>query len=168
MAVHEKAGLFDISHMGEVHCTGFNALGNLDYIMTNDFSNMNDGQVCYTLMAPRMGGCIDDLLIYKYKENDYCINLNASNTEKDFKWMLEHQFGDCEFTNLSAEISQIAFQVPNAVKVLEKLATSKCLDLKYYRADFYTEIQGIPCVISRTGYTGVVGFLKFMPSMRMP
>ena len=158
MAVREKAGLFDVSHMGEVHCEGTDALANLNYIMTNDFTNMENGQVRYTVMCYEDGGCIDDLLVYKYRDNDYYIIPNASNAEKDFKWMRDHQFGDCQFTDISDSVSQIALQGPNAIKIMEKLGSSESAGLKYYRSQFFTELQVIPCVISRTGYTGEDGF----------
>ena len=87
MAVREKAGLFDVSHMGEITLKGPDALANLEKILTNKFGNMVDGQARYTVMCYDNGGCVDDLIVYKYADNDYLLVVNASNKDKDFAWM---------------------------------------------------------------------------------
>ena len=157
MAVRTKAGLFDVSHMGEILCKGKDALANLQYILTNDFSNMTNGQARYSPMCNENGGTVDDLIVYKKAENDYFIVVNAANKNKDFEWMLAHQFGDVEFMDISDTVAQIALQGPKAMDILSKVADGKSIPEKYYTAVFDGNISGINCVISRTGYTGEDG-----------
>ncbi|WP_312045828.1 glycine cleavage system aminomethyltransferase GcvT [Anaerotignum sp.] len=157
MAVRTRAGLFDVSHMGEIQCTGKDSLANLQYMLTNDFSNMADGQARYSPMCNEKGGTVDDLIVYKREENNYFIVVNASNKDKDFQWMLEHQFGDVTFTDISDKIAQIALQGPKAMEILGKVTESKSIPEKYYTAVFDGNISGIDCIISRTGYTGEDG-----------
>lgn len=157
MAVREKAGLFDVSHMGEVLCQGPDALANLQKLLTNNFDNMVDGQARYSLMCNEKGGCVDDLIVYKRGDNDYFIVVNAANQDKDFQWMLDHQFGDAKFTNVSKDYSQIALQGPKAMEILRKLTTEDNIPKKYYHAVFNAEVAGMPCIVSKTGYTGEDG-----------
>lgn len=157
MAVRTKAGLFDVSHMGEILCIGEDALANLQYILTNDFSNMTDGQARYSPMCNENGGTVDDLIVYKRAENDYFIVVNAANKDKDYEWMRAHQFGNVAFTDISAQVAQIALQGPKAIDILRKVTDSVCIPQKYYTAVFDGIIAGIKCVISRTGYTGEDG-----------
>ena len=119
MAVREKAGLFDVSHMGEVLCQGKDALANLQKLLTNDFTNMVDGQARYSPMCNENGGTVDDLIVYKRGDNDYFIVVNAANKDKDYQWMLDHQFGEVTFTDASSEYGQIALQGPKAMEILK-------------------------------------------------
>ena len=153
MAVREKAGLFDVSHMGEVLCQGKDALANLQKLLTNDFTNMVDGQARYSPMCNENGGTVDDLIVYKRGDNDYFIVVNAANKDKDYQWMLDHQFGEVTFTDASSEYGQIALQGPKAMEILKKLTAEENIPKKYYHAVFDTEVAGIPCIISKTGYT---------------
>ena len=157
MAVREKAGLFDVSHMGEVLCQGKDALANLQKLLTNDFTNMVDGQARYSPMCNEKGGTVDDLIVYKRGDNDYFIVVNAANKDKDYQWMLDHQFGEVIFTDASSEYGQIALQGPKAMEILKKLTAEENIPKKYYHAVFDTEVAGIPCIISKTGYTGEDG-----------
>lgn len=157
MAVREKAGLFDVSHMGEVLCQGKDALANLQKLLTNDFTNMVDGQARYSPMCNENGGTVDDLIVYKRGDNDYFIVVNAANKDKDYQWMLDHQFGEVTFTDASSEYGQIALQGPKAMEILKKLTAEENIPKKYYHAVFDTEVAGIPCIISKTGYTGEDG-----------
>lgn len=157
MAVRTKAGLFDVSHMGEILCEGKDALANLQYILTNDFSNMTDGQARYSPMCNKNGGTLDDLIVYKRAENDYFIVVNAVNKDKDYEWMLAHQFGDVVFTDISDQVAQIALQGPKSIDILSKVADNKSIPQKYYSAVFDGMIDDINCIISRTGYTGEEG-----------
>lgn len=93
-AVRAQAGLFDVSHMGEATLRGADALGNLNRLLTNDFTGMKDGQARYSPMCDENGGTVDDLLVYKFGEGDYMLVLNAANREKDVKWIAEHLSGD--------------------------------------------------------------------------
>ena len=164
MAVREKAGLFDVSHMGEVLCEGKDALANLNQILTNDFTNMVDGQARYSPMCNENGGTVDDLIVYKRGDNDYFIVVNAANKDKDYQWMLDHQFGEVTFTDASSEYGQIALQGPKAMEILKKLTAEENIPKKYYHAVFDTEVAGIPCIISKTGYTGEDGVELYLAS----
>lgn len=164
MAVREKAGLFDVSHMGEVLCQGKDALANLQKLLTNDFTNMVDGQARYSPMCNENGGTVDDLIVYKREDNDYFIVVNAANKDKDYQWMLDHQFGEVTFTDASSEYGQIALQGPKAMEILKKLTAEENIPKKYYHAVFDTEVAGIPCIISKTGYTGEDGVELYLAS----
>lgn len=160
MAVRTKAGLFDVSHMGEITCKGKDALANLQHLLTNDFTGMEDGQARYSPMCNGQGGTVDDLIVYKRKEEDYFIVVNAANKDKDYRWMLAHQFGDAVFEDISGKISQIALQGPKSREILMKL--TRDIPEKYYHAIFDGNAAGIPCIISRTGYTGEDGFELYL------
>ena len=164
MAVREKAGLFDVSHMGEVLCQGKDALANLQKLLTNDFTNMVDGQARYSPMCNENGGTVDDLIVYKRGDNDYFIVVNAANKDKDYQWMLDHQFGEVTFTDASSQDGQIALQGPKAMEILKKLTAEENIPKKYYHAVFDTEVAGIPCIISKTGYTGEDGVELYLAS----
>ena len=164
MAVREKAGLFDVSHMGEVLCQGKDALANLQKLLTNDFTNMVDGQARYSPMCNENGGTVDDLIVYKREDNDYFIVVNAANKDKDYQWMLDHQFGEVTFTDASSQYGQIALQGPKAMEILKKLTAEENIPKKYYHAVFDTEVAGIPCIISKTGYTGEDGVELYLAS----
>ncbi len=157
MAVRQKAGLFDVSHMGEILCDGTDALANLQHLLTNDFQNLAVGQARYSPMCTESGGVVDDLIVYKKSENHYFIVVNASNREKDFQWMRQHQFGDAVFTDVSDQYAQLALQGPRAIEIIGKLTSQENIPQKNYHAVFDTEVGGIPCILSRTGYTGEDG-----------
>ncbi len=157
MAVRTQSGLFDVSHMGEITCKGKDALANLQKILTNSFENMIDGQARYSPMCNENGGTVDDLIVYKKGENDYFIVVNAANKDKDFQWMLSHQFGDAVFEDVSSQYAQIALQGPEAMGILKKLTSEENIPKKYYHAVFDGEVAGIKCIVSKTGYTGEDG-----------
>lgn len=168
MAVREACGLFDVSHMGEILCQGKDALDNLNYLLTNDYSDMYDGQARYSPMCNEQGGVVDDLIVYKVKENHYFIVVNAANREKDFDWMKKHAFGDAVFTDISDEIAQIALQGPKASEILSRLVSEKEIPQNYYSARFEGRIREIPCIISKTGYTGEAGFEFYVSAQDAP
>lgn len=168
MAVRTKCGLFDVSHMGEIILTGPDALENLQNILTNDFTNMNNGQARYSLMCYENGGVVDDLIVYKYSDNKYFIVVNASNKEKDFKWMKSHQSGNAEFIDISERVAQIALQGPLANAILSELTNPKFIPKKYYTGIFDARIEGIKCLISKTGYTGEDGYEIYMSPENAP
>ncbi|NLP16952.1 MAG: glycine cleavage system aminomethyltransferase GcvT, partial [Clostridiales bacterium] len=101
MAVRKSAGIFDVSHMGEIIIKGNDALDNIQMLVTNDCSKMTDGQVRYSPMCYEDGGVVDDLLVYRVNVNEYMIVVNASNRHKDVEWMKSHLFGDAELTDIS-------------------------------------------------------------------
>ena len=153
-----QVGLFDVSHMGEITYKGSDALKNLNMLLANDFTNMIDGQVRYSPMLYESGGIVDDLLVYKHADNDYMLVVNASNREKDVAWMKRHLFGNVEFSDISDEVSQIALQGPKSKDIITTLCLEDNIPQKYYTAKFDTKILDIPCIVSRTGYTGEIGY----------
>lgn len=166
MAVRQQAGLFDVSHMGEVLCQGEDAFANLQMLLTNDFTGMVDGQARYSPMCNENGGTVDDLIVYKRGENDYLIVVNAANREKDYQWMLDHQQGNVTFTDVSDDYAQLALQGPKAIDIIKKLTDESCIPQKNYHAVFDGVVGGIPCIVSRTGYTGEDGVELYVASDR--
>ncbi len=158
MAVRNSAGLFDVSHMGEVLLKGKDALANVQHLVTNDCKNMYDGQVKYSPMCNEEGGVVDDLLIYQKNKEEYLIVVNAANRYKDVEWMKSHLIGEVEFSDISDEISQVALQGPRSKEILCKLTNEEMLPVKYYSFKEEVMVGGIPCLISRTGYTGEDGY----------
>ena len=163
-AVRNDAGLFDVSHMGEITCTGKDALANLNYLLTNDYTTMYDGQARYSPMCNENGGVVDDLIVYKVRDDHYFIVVNAANKDKDFAWMKAHAFGDAVFT----DISEIALQGPKAEAILRKLTNEEDIPEKYYSCHFHRTIGGMDCIISRTGYTGEDGFEFYLAAADAP
>ena len=163
-AVRTQAGLFDVSHMGEILCEGKDALANLEQILTNQFANMVDGQARYSPMCNEQGGTVDDLIVYKRCEEHYFIVVNAANKDKDYQWMLDHQFGEVTFTDVSEQYAQLALQGPKAMEILKKVTDEENIPKKYYYAVFDTQAAGIPCIISKTGYTGEDGVELYLDS----
>jgi len=157
-AVRARAGLFDVSHMGEIDVKGKDSLAYLQKVMTNDVAKLTDGRAQYSLMCYENGGIVDDLLIYKKADDHYLLVVNAANTEKDFEWLKQQVFGDVELTNISAQVAQLALQGPLAEKVLQKLTTVNLSELKFFAFKDGVEIQGVKALVSRTGYTGEDGF----------
>ncbi|WP_434309541.1 glycine cleavage system aminomethyltransferase GcvT [Hominifimenecus sp. rT4P-3] len=167
-AVREGCGMFDVSHMGEIRCTGKDALKNLNRLLTNDFTVMYDGQARYSPMCNEQGGVVDDLIVYKEADENYFIVVNAANKDKDFAWMKAHQTGEVCFTDISEEIVQIALQGPLAEQILRRLTAEENIPTAYYSAVFDGKVGEIPCIISRTGYTGADGFEFYCDAKQGP
>lgn len=157
-AVRTKAGLFDVSHMGEVLVTGEGALSYLQKMVTNDVSKLKDGQAQYTAMCYDNGGTVDDLLIYKRGDSNYLLVVNASNIEKDLEWMNSHATDDVKIEDASSSYALIALQGPIAQVVLQTLTNEPLADIKFFRFKENVEIAGQQVLVSRTGYTGEDGF----------
>jgi aminomethyltransferase len=157
-AVRTAAGLFDVSHMGEISVTGSDSLAFLQKVMTNDVSLLTDGKAQYTAMCYEDGGTVDDLLIYKKADHDYLLVVNAANIEKDFQWLTQHASGDVTLVNKSGDIAQLAVQGPLGEQVLQKLTDVNLADIKFFHFRNDVEIAGVKALISRTGYTGEDGF----------
>lgn len=158
-AVRTSAGLFDVSHMGEVEVKGSQALEFVQNLVTNDVSVLNDNQVLYNLMCYPDGGIVDDLLVYKFSNDHFFLVINASNVEKDYNWMVENAVGyDVQLKNLSDEISEIAIQGPKAEVILQKLTDTDLSQVGFFYCKKGVSIAGANCLISRTGYTGEDGF----------
>ena len=158
MAVRDHAGLFDVSHMGEVLITGPDAFTNIQNLFTNDFTSMTDGKVRYSPMCYEDGGVVDDLIVYRYNQEKYLVVVNASNRHKDVEWMKSHLFGDVKLEDISDRVAQIALQGPASVKILSKLTGGQELPVKFYTFRDPVLVDGISCIVSTTGYTGESGY----------
>ena len=157
-AVRQRCGLFDVSHMGEADVKGPEALKYLQHLVTNDCGKLFPGRILYTVMCYPHGGVVDDLLVYMRGENDYLLCINAGNIGKDIAWMQEQAKGfDCSVVNRSADYAQLAIQGPRGAELVQSLTQTDLSGVKYYH---FTdgEVAGVPCLISRTGYTGEDGF----------
>ncbi|SDM16451.1 glycine cleavage system aminomethyltransferase GcvT [Bacillus sp. OK048] len=157
-AVRTRAGLFDVSHMGEVIVTGPDSLNYLQKMLTNDISKIKNGGAQYNAMCYENGGTIDDLLVYKIEDNHYLLVVNASNIEKDLSWLENHLDGEVSIENLSEKMALLALQGPLAEKVLQKLAGSDLSKIGVFKFQQEVEINGKNALVSRTGYTGEDGF----------
>jgi len=162
-AVRTKAGLFDVSHMGEVLVTGEGALSYLQKMVTNDVSKLKDGQAQYTAMCYENGGTVDDLLIYKRGDNNYLLVVNASNIDKDLEWMNSHATDDVKIEDASSSYALLALQGPIAQEVLQTLTDEPLTDIKFFRFKENVDISGHQVLVSRTGYTGEDGFEIYGP-----
>jgi aminomethyltransferase len=164
MAVRERAGLFDVSHMGEARVRGPQAGDFLQHLTCNNVVKLKIGRVQYNgLMTP--AGCFhDDLLIYRVAENDFLLVLNAANTGKDLAWMREHLSGfDAELIDESDAWALVALQGPEALAILEPLAGNDVSALGYY-GFVRGPVAGVDALVSRTGYTGEDGFELYLPA----
>jgi glycine cleavage system T protein len=161
-AVRESSGMFDVSHMGEIEIAGKDAMKTVQRYTTNDISTMNIGEVKYSPMCNENGGVVDDLLVYKMEDDNYILVVNASNIEKDYKFMYDNNIYDAKITNLSDTISQIAIQGPKSEEIIKKVI-GKNLPEKYYTFTL-VDIDGNNCILSRTGYTGEDGFEVYCPN----
>ncbi|MBX9973003.1 glycine cleavage system aminomethyltransferase GcvT [Cytobacillus firmus] len=157
-AVRTKAGLFDVSHMGEIEVKGTDSLKYLQKMMTNDISKLKNSGAQYTAMCYENGGTVDDLLVYKIEDDHYLLVVNASNIEKDFNWLQDHAEGNVELKNLSEDMAQLAIQGPLAEKVLQKIAGTNLSDIGFFKFQQDVDLNGKKALVSRTGYTGEDGF----------
>lgn len=155
-AVRNSVGVFDVSHMGEIFIRGENALRFVQNITVNDASKLFPGRVQYSAMCYPDGGIVDDLLVYKISDGEYMLVVNASNIEKDFNWMVENSTFGVELINSSDDYSLLAVQGPNSKEVLTKVCQSP-LEMEYYYFK-YDRIADTDVLISRTGYTGELGY----------
>ena len=154
MAVREKVGVFDVSHMGEVVVRGADAERYVQHIFTNDISGAPVGKIYYGMMCYEHGGTVDDLLVYKMGENDFFLVINAANIDKDWDWMQQQAQGyDIDLQNQSEFYGQIAVQGPNSEEVMETVLGLPCAELSFYTVKTIGEV-----IVSRTGYTGEDGF----------
>ncbi len=154
--VRTAVGVFDVSHMGEVVIKGRDRIKFVNYITTNDASKLALNQVQYSTMLYPDAGIVDDLLVYNLKDRMFLV-VNASNTTKDFAWIMENKKYDVEITNTSDDIAQLAIQGPKAEPVMQKLFTIDLSAIAFYWAA-EADMKGIPVTVSRTGYTGEDGF----------
>lgn len=158
MTVRNGVGVFDVSHMGEFTLKGPNALDLIQRVTSNDASKLIDGQAQYSCLPNETGGVVDDLIVYKIKDNDYLLVVNASNIEKDWDWISKYNSKDVDMKNISDDICLFAVQGPKARGVLQKLTNTDLAAIKYYHFSI-GELAGVKDVVmSNTGYTGAGGF----------
>lgn len=164
-AVRNAAGLFDVSHMGEIVVKGKDALAYLQYLTTNDIASIGTDQIIYTLMCYPDGGVVDDFLVYKYDDEEYLLVVNAANTDKDFKWMIDNKKDfNIILENISDQIGEVAIQGPKSQVILQKLTDTDLSNIKPFYFNRKVNISGVECMVSRTGYTGEDGFEVYAPA----
>ena len=164
-AVRRAAGLFDISHMGEFEIQGRDALAIVQRLCTNDAAALQIGQVQYSLLCYREGGIVDDLTLYRLGDDHFMLTVNASNIDKDWRWVTEHGRGDARWKNVSEETALLAVQGPKAEALVQRLADADVTRVLYYHF-IRGKVAGVPAIISRTGYTGEDGFELYIPAAR--
>jgi len=158
-AVRNDAGIFDVSHMGEIEIKGKDALNFVQYLVTNNVKSLVDNQVLYTMMLYKNGTVVDDLLVYRFDEDYFYLVINAANVSKDHEWILEQAKDfDVEVINVSDKVAQLAVQGPNAESKLQSLVDIDLKTIEFFHCSSEVMIKGIPALISRTGYTGEDGF----------
>jgi len=169
-AVRNQAGLFDVSHMGEIDVKGPAALALVNHVITNDASRLKDNQILYSPMCNEHGGTVDDILVYKLDDEYYFLVVNASNTDKDYNWIKSaaEKFDDVTVDNVSDQWAQLALQGPEAEAILQPLVEQDLSFIEYFWANPEVEVSGVTCLVSRTGYTGEDGFEIYVPAGEAP
>ncbi len=162
VAVRERVGLFDVSHMGEIWVTGPNAEKALDYMTCNKVTSLYDGKAHYSAILNERGGVVDDIIVYRGSQERFLICVNASNADKDFEWLTKHNPTDAKIVNASAEYGQIAVQGPKAIELVTPLVTGADLSTLKYFHFVECEILDSPVIVARTGYTGEDGVEIFV------
>ncbi|WP_338450722.1 glycine cleavage system aminomethyltransferase GcvT [Niallia oryzisoli] len=164
-AVRSAAGLFDVSHMGEVLIEGKDAESYINYLVTNDVTKVNINQAQYSAMCYPDGGTVDDLLVYKLEDEKYLLVINASNIEKDFEWMQQNVTGEVTLQNISNEVAQLAIQGPRAEAIVQKLTETDLSQVGSFHFAQHVTVAGVTDIlVSRTGYTGEDGFELYLAS----
>jgi len=162
-AVRTQAGLFDLSHMGEIEIIGPRALEVCQELLVTDVARVQLWQAQYSVLCYPDGGCIDDLVLYRTAEDRYLLCVNAANIEKDWQWISEHNHGRAELRNRSEELALIAVQGPRAVEIVQLMTADDVSPIRRYWAA-PGEVAGVQTLIARTGYTGEDGFELFAPA----
>jgi aminomethyltransferase len=164
MAVRTKAGLFDVSHMGEIEVAGKDALAAVQRISTNDAARLSVGQAQYSALTTPAGTFIDDLIVYRLAGDHYLLVVNAGNIEKAYKWIAAETrtVGDVAVVNSSSRYALLAVQGPAAPQIVQQLTGVDLTAIKYYYMA-HGEVAGVRAIIARTGYTGEDGFELFIP-----
>jgi aminomethyltransferase len=168
LSVRKGVGIFDVSHMGEIRVKGDQALDFCQYITTNNLKNVKDNQAQYTLLCEESGGVVDDIIIYRFGNDEYFLCVNAANAKKDFEWInsLSKDF-DVRVVDESLSFSQIAVQGPNSRELLKKILGSELDLIKKFYFNFL-KWNGSLLTVARTGYTGEEGYEIFLPWDRGP
>jgi len=158
-AVRNAAGMFDVSHMGQITVEGKDAEAFMQYMVSNDVAAAGDHQIQYTHFCRPDGGIVDDFLIYKYNKDRYLLIVNASNVDKDFAWVNENKGNfDVKLENLSDQYSAIALQGPKSEEILQQLTDIDLSAMKPFRFQDGVTVNGAKALVSRNGYTGEDGF----------
>jgi len=166
LAVRLRAGLFDVSHMGEIHVTGKDSLAFLQHLTPNDVSRLAPNQAQYTALTTPQGTFVDDMLVYCLAPEKYLLVVNASNADKDYAWVAHHASKfDVKTENMSDAYSQLALQGPAAEKILQPLTAVPLAGMKSFNAA-WGKVAGEEALISRTGYTGEDGFEVYTRSLK--
>jgi len=166
-AVRNAAGLFDVSHMGEIIVKGEGSEASLQRILTNDISAVKPGRAIYSPMCYSDGGIVDDLLVYKLDGESYMLVVNAANVERDYQWLLLHASG-AEIEDVSDRYAQLALQGPNSLEILQNLTPQPLNEIGFYRFKPNVLIGGTSALLSRTGYTGEDGFEIYLDAAEAP
>ncbi len=158
LAVRQKAGLFDVSHMGEIVISGTQALDFVQYLTPNNAARLNENKAQYSALTTPRGTFVDDLLVYFIDKNTYLLVVNAANTDKDFQWILSHREAfDVKVENRSDDYTQLALQGPEALLILQPLTDIDLQEMSSFGVNRGT-VAGVDTIVSRTGYTGEDGF----------
>ena len=158
LAVRNHVGVFDVSHMGEIFISGNEAALFLQFITSNNINKLYPGKVQYSCLPNKKGGIVDDILVYMFEENSFMLVVNASNIKKNVDWLNDNNTYDCKIENKSNDFSLLALQGPESLNLLQKLTNVNLSDLEYYTF-ILAEVSEInDVIISRTGYTGELGF----------
>ncbi len=164
LTVRNAAGVFDVSHMGEIWVKGPGALDFLQKMTSNDVSQLTIGKVQYSCFPNGKGGIVDDILVYRYELEKYLLVVNASNVEKDWNWLQTHRPDNVEMDNASQWMAQLAVQGPKATEILQKLTPVDLSAIPYYHFAVGEFAGKNEIILSNTGYTGAGGFeLYFLP-----
>jgi aminomethyltransferase len=158
LRTRNNCGLFDVSHMGEIDVRGPDAIAFVNRLTSNDVTKLVDGQAQYSALTTPSGTVVDDLLVYRFASDHLFLVVNAGTTEKDWDWITSHHRDEnVELKNVSADYCQLALQGPDALVILQKLTDVPLAEIKYYH---FTagNVDGVPSIVSRTGYTGEDGF----------
>lgn len=158
MAVREKAGVFDVSHMGEFYISGPEALDLVQKVTVNNASKLQSGKAQYSCMCYEDGGIVDDLIVYRLFDDDYIFVVNASNIQKDLDWINSHNSFDCMVRNQSEDTCLLAVQGPKSVDILQKISSVDLSAVKFYTFEMGSLAGFDNIVFSATGYTGEKGF----------
>jgi len=162
LAVRRAAGLFDVSHMGEIEVSGPRALSLLQHITSNDASRLKDLQAQYSALMHPKGSAVDDCVVHRLAKDHYFLCVNAANADRDFDWMVQHNSVGAEVRNVSGEYAQLALQGPCALAIISKVADTTVAGLKYYWF-CRTRCCAVEGILARTGYTGEDGFEFYFP-----
>ena len=157
--VRNGVGVFDVSHMGEFEVKGADALALIQLLTVNDASKLVPGKAQYSALTRPSGGIVDDLLVYMIGENDYMLVVNGANVDKDLAWVMQHasEFEHVTVADESSNYHLLAVQGPKSIETLQKLTDANLIDVPYY-SFVHGTLAGVPMILSRTGYTGEIGF----------